>query len=706
MRPSHYHSRTRDELTERQRDVLALLARGKTNPQIAETLGMTLDGAKFHVSEILTKLDVSTREEAGAWWREERSIKQRALRGVGWLTGGWRWLAVGGSALAVAAIGGGLAAWMLMDSGSAPQPNDDVVFQLTPPGGAPEIVTYSPTAHAIVHQFPAPADASGEAWMPAASAGDYIAFVSKDREVMVRDLHGGNERILYDSTAQVFAPIVEPSPDGKFFAILDNPGNDVSPIVAIVDPATGQEMLRVEERLATFTSPFGNAYSLLWHTDSRGLTVQVTGGHEAGQVPPASFANISLNGTVRITPASPDDMVSPDGRFIAYAAAFDPKCGDLGSQSAIRIADLATGKTVARIDDSQGRLRLWRWAADSSAVAYQVYDAPACSPHEDTAAWWALPVDGASPNRISGENALEGSGRGPLVQVDCGYPWIDTLAQPSYGPVSHYGGDCLSSFTRDTAEPVPSKYNNVGHMLIDGHLAFLFDSFQFVGFATPSASEPSTTSPTARASDDLRPCTLGDSTFAFNAEPDDGDIILSVAASGPAPCQIDVEAHLMLVPMATVDPAANLPDWESLASDIHISAELPATGPLATWRWSNWCSPADIPFEWRLVAGETPVRMQVHVPLDAYWSCANSGAATTLVLQDAAGEIAVRAETTLTRFSALGTRFYPTFRTLTAVPYAQISVQFGPISEVSKRIATMAFAPFAVASSTIRSMTW
>ena len=41
----------------------------------------------------------------------------------------------------------------------------------------------------------------------------------------------------------------------------------------------------------------------------------------------------------------------------------------------------------------------------------------------------------------------------------------------------------------------------------------------------------------------------------------------------------------------------------------------------------------------------------------------------------------------------------------TAVPYAQISVHVSPISDVSKRIATTAFAPFASASSVIRWIT-
>jgi DNA-binding CsgD family transcriptional regulator len=71
MRPAHY--RTRDILTPRQREVLALVARGYTNPQIASELGISLDGAKFQVSEILARLDVSSREEAAAWWNAEHS---------------------------------------------------------------------------------------------------------------------------------------------------------------------------------------------------------------------------------------------------------------------------------------------------------------------------------------------------------------------------------------------------------------------------------------------------------------------------------------------------------------------------------------------------------------------------------------------------------------------------------------------------------
>jgi photosystem II stability/assembly factor-like uncharacterized protein/DNA-binding CsgD family transcriptional regulator len=56
-----------DLLTPREREVLTLIRDGLTNPQIAERLGIGVEGVKYHVSEILGKLGVSTREEAARW---------------------------------------------------------------------------------------------------------------------------------------------------------------------------------------------------------------------------------------------------------------------------------------------------------------------------------------------------------------------------------------------------------------------------------------------------------------------------------------------------------------------------------------------------------------------------------------------------------------------------------------------------------------
>ena len=53
-------------LTARERDVLALLAEGCSNKEIARTLGISVHTAKFHVGSLLDKLDATGRTDAVA----------------------------------------------------------------------------------------------------------------------------------------------------------------------------------------------------------------------------------------------------------------------------------------------------------------------------------------------------------------------------------------------------------------------------------------------------------------------------------------------------------------------------------------------------------------------------------------------------------------------------------------------------------------
>jgi NarL family two-component system response regulator LiaR len=54
------------DLTERELEVLVLVAAGKSNVEIAETLSVSVSTARFHVSTILSKLGATNRAEAAA----------------------------------------------------------------------------------------------------------------------------------------------------------------------------------------------------------------------------------------------------------------------------------------------------------------------------------------------------------------------------------------------------------------------------------------------------------------------------------------------------------------------------------------------------------------------------------------------------------------------------------------------------------------
>ncbi len=66
VRPARAESGLEDDLTPREREVLALMAQGLTNPQIAERLVVSRATAKAHVSNVLSKLGAANRAEAVA----------------------------------------------------------------------------------------------------------------------------------------------------------------------------------------------------------------------------------------------------------------------------------------------------------------------------------------------------------------------------------------------------------------------------------------------------------------------------------------------------------------------------------------------------------------------------------------------------------------------------------------------------------------
>jgi len=62
------------DLTPREKEVLALMVEGKSNPDIAEELFISRSTVKFHVSSILSKLNAASRTEAVSKALQEKLI--------------------------------------------------------------------------------------------------------------------------------------------------------------------------------------------------------------------------------------------------------------------------------------------------------------------------------------------------------------------------------------------------------------------------------------------------------------------------------------------------------------------------------------------------------------------------------------------------------------------------------------------------------
>jgi DNA-binding CsgD family transcriptional regulator len=168
-----------DILTPREQEVLVLLREGLTNEQVASRLGIRFETAKWHVSEILSKLGVESREEAAAWRGEDRPWAPAWARRVS-STARSAWLrhmapaaAVKATALITAAAALtallALSAALLIDSSrDRSEAQTSAVGEVSPP--APASPSGTETAAATPRTTPAPTDTTVPVVVPAPSS--------------------------------------------------------------------------------------------------------------------------------------------------------------------------------------------------------------------------------------------------------------------------------------------------------------------------------------------------------------------------------------------------------------------------------------------------------------------------------------------------------------------------------------------------------
>jgi DNA-binding NarL/FixJ family response regulator len=61
-------NKTPNDLSPREWEVIACTAKGMTNPEIAKSMGVSANTVRFHLKSIFSKIQVSNRTEAAAWY--------------------------------------------------------------------------------------------------------------------------------------------------------------------------------------------------------------------------------------------------------------------------------------------------------------------------------------------------------------------------------------------------------------------------------------------------------------------------------------------------------------------------------------------------------------------------------------------------------------------------------------------------------------
>lgn len=425
---SHYTAVTRRSLTSRQREVVELIADGKTNGEIATTLGISLDGAKWHVSEILAKLNVESREDVAAWWRNEQRAATRvsrwteAVSSASWV----RWLA--GATAAGLAIGISAAIYLaVMNDSTELASSDDARVPSTataaPSVSATSTASVSPVATSTrpqgtptsTAQQPGPRSTPVGGDPQALATGRLVVYTDRvgttsEQEVVTYDLgkqrivavvrmpstpyvevdpvrrklffadgrsvveaglDGQSRRTLFTLPGQSTLIGIEASPDGRYLALgHEELPNDSG--MAIIDTTTGSVI--VDHPVGDFRRlGFSGAPAPYEWQDSKVHVFGYAG--KDGTVWPTAL--VSIAGDISIVePRYSGRLRSPSGILeVSVGDELIYTCAGSGHLfPANGIIDRSTGQRIEVLDVEGRLLRADQWSPDGTAVLLAAYE--------------------------------------------------------------------------------------------------------------------------------------------------------------------------------------------------------------------------------------------------------------------------------------------------------------------------------------------
>ncbi len=362
--------------TPRQRQVLDLLVLGYTNPQVAEALGVSLDGAKWHVREILSVLDVESREQAAEFWREFNGWPSRFRRFARAFVPGALAARIAIGTAVVAVVAGATVVALLLRGGDDEQTAAPATE--TPVATTSPVPTPSASATATASARPAAAVPTRQVVPRGGSAGDSADVLFLDPAT------GGGE--VWDLPGDAFP--IDFSPRGRYV------------VWSARDAATGRS---------------GSLHLLDTHTGTSNNLVDAAFGYAAFSPDETRFVLGSENGAWLYDSASLQPLLT-----LTDAPTIDAEWSPTGTHVFVtgnEASVLFDGQVVARSDvPATGA----EWSPDGSMLAIGGADRTRIV-DVATGAWRDLPASSTNPRwsfdgRYLGTNGIGQEDVNPLAR--------------------------------------------------------------------------------------------------------------------------------------------------------------------------------------------------------------------------------------------------------------------------------------------------
>ncbi|MEX0750534.1 MAG: helix-turn-helix transcriptional regulator [Dehalococcoidia bacterium] len=438
-----------ETLTPRQQEVLALLRRGLTNEQIASALDISVDGVKYHVAEVLRRLDVRDRYEAAL---VEPGVERRSwLRGLLALPlipkSKLSLVASTASVAAMAGVAAGIVLLILALAGTDHVGRDD---ELAARLASRELVAFKSgdetwrigVFDSVAMRQIASFDAGHDSDTPSSAviAGDRIVVNYGKR----LDSHriDGTDKLTVLEIDKGWLYDVASSPDGRLLALTVQTEDELClPLpegatsgpcgrtfadvtaVLVVDALTGDQVLRIPQSDARFGGLTGQAAHPVWRADGQAFVV--TGSTQSEQ--PGNRATVYLDGRVIIS--TPLDYFVPNNGTRIATGEIEP-CENLNlRRHELRIVDIETGHVLfATVSDDHRVFFPFEWSPDGTELLYFTQAYPrgptdtSCEWDGATTEWSLLSVDGVVTNAVDPRDVHRrwfGTG---AVEFECAQP--------------------------------------------------------------------------------------------------------------------------------------------------------------------------------------------------------------------------------------------------------------------------------------------